>query len=541
MLLALCKAGPCLNDLKSAERLVGQLSPYLLEAHAQVIAASPFLRFIEPSPWEALSYNLTVALLAIGIKHAQVHAEVYSSTVGYLRNCVEKLRFLAASAARNRGSHDDVDIPETLELGITSVSILGFLEAASVYFNFYTVYERIEVVDLLRQILTESFLVSVEGTFSSIRTSEVASREIKDWKQYTRRYASSGRPLGAMLLQRGFMRLLVSCSSLQISVADNLQQTDILDILMSKKQIVHADDNEARACMTEMMSEIASEQMRLLEDGADYLQLGSAWQQRLAFAVKAYALSTFLCCMVVDEDIADAEALISWLEDTMTDSVQMADDDLARTVLKCMAVVAKTFPLVASALSRSLPRFIVQGGIKGATIDIAARCLAHILQLLSQDAVITGLYSLGNVLSAGSNAEKGISYSANSNGTLSTSRNTARYTHQSTGSAISLDLRGDEDSSAVYGNVVRAIVSIATTSEDDKITTLALSMLIQKLGRLSLAVDLQIIIEAASLATSGGQLEFKSLLKLYSRCSHDGVVKDNRTLVDAVSIALFPI
>jgi phosphatidylinositol 4-kinase len=57
---------------------------------------------------------------------------------------------------------------------------------------------------------------------------------------------------------------------------------------------------------------------RVLEDGSDYLQLSSAWQQRLAFSVKAFALEAFLHCMVIDEEIADAETLLGWLEDSLT-------------------------------------------------------------------------------------------------------------------------------------------------------------------------------------------------------------------------------
>ena len=522
----------------SVERLVEQLSPYLLEAHAQAIAPSPFLRSIEPSPWEALTYNLVAALLAIGIKYTYVHERIYQSTVGYLRNCIELIRSDPVSGTHDSYEGTDFDVYKTLQLGAISVSVLGFLDASSRFSNFYTSAERYKITDLLRQILTENFLVSVEGAFSSIRTSEAVSREIRDWKQYTRRYAGSGRPLGAMLLQQGFMGLLVSCSSLQIATAVDLQQAAILDLLMAEKGS-HSTHSEASPELVGLMSDIASEQMRLLEDGADYLQLGSAWQQRLAFAVKANALITFLCCMIVDEEVADIDVLTSWLEDSMTDSVQMADDDLASAVLKCMAVVANISPSIASALSRSLPRFIVQSGIKGTTVGVAARCLAYILHLLSQDAIITGLYSLGNVLSSGPNAEKAISNSANLNGTLGATKNSSHYTQQPSGSAISLELSRYEDSSLVYGNVVRAIVSIATESKDDKITTLALSMLIQKLGRLSLAVDLQIIIEAATLATSGGQLELKSLLKLYTKCSHDGILQKNAALLDAVSGALF--
>lgn len=520
--------------MDNADQLLRQLSPYLLEAHAQAIAPSPFLRLIEPSPWEALSYNLTSALLAIGIRHPDLHDPVFGCITAYLRNCLNTVNSASRKPPLTEGSNSDNGIEENLEIAAVSVSLLGFLEAASLYANFYSASEMYDLVELLRQILDENLMVAIEGVFSSIRTSESASKILMDWKSYTKRYAASGRPLGAMLLQRGFMWLSVSCSSLQVSPAEKLQKTDIFDILTAEEGFTPREQQNTTTPLLELLSDVAAESMRLLEDGSDYLQLGSAWQQRLAFAVKAHTLCTFLNCMVVDEEIADADILLSWLEDTMADPIQMADDTLAGVVLKSMAVVAKFSPAIASNLSRSLPRFVVQGGVKGETVIVAARSLTLVLRMLPQDAMITGLYSLGNVLSARAGTDRAIGSSDVANGTANSAKTTAQYTQHSTGSAISLEISGDEETSAAYGNVVRTIVSIANICQDDKITALAQSMLVQKLGRVSLAIDLHIITETARLATVGGFVEFKSLLKLYARLGHDAVIRGNQILLDTV-------
>ena len=533
MLLALCKASPLLEDQEIAEQLLSQLSPYMLEAHAQVIAPSPSLRSIDPSPWEALSYHLTRAILAIGIKHPTLHESALESMTRYLRGCLRSVEVLCA---KNRSDEiqSEANIEDTFDIAVIALSLLGFLEATADYAHFYDTPARLELVTTLRQIFTEEFMVSVEGVFSSIRTSERYSRDLLAWKSYTKRYAASGRPIGAMLLQQGFMRLLVSCSSLQVATQEQLQSSDIFDILMSQKQHVRHEIHSTNTALLRVLSDAAFEEMRLLEDGSDYLRLGSAWQQRLAFAVKAYTLCIFLNCMASGEEIADPETLMSWLEDTMADPVQMADDTLACTVLRSVAVIAKFSPDIAPSLSRSLPRFIVQSEIKGETVSTAARSLTSVLQLLSQDAVITGLYSLGNVLSAGSSAERSIGVAALQNGTLSSQKNTGRYSQHSTGSTISLDLTGDEETATVYGNIVRAIVNVANSCRDNKITALALSMLLQKLGKVSLAADVHILTEAAALAKSGGPVELKSLLKLYSRMSHEAILQGNNTLLEAV-------
>ena len=471
------------------------------------------------------------ATLSLGIRFPSLHDDVCRITYQYLGNCKETAQDLLDMVDPMDDATEDTHPERSIRTGILSISLVGFLEAASLYAHFYTASERLQVVQRLRDLLTETFMVSIEGAFSSIRTSNSHSKSAKNWKIYSKRYANSGRPLGAMLLRQAFMQMLVSCSSMQVAPVEELQRKHILEYLMAKRQPQLNLKREEKNALNEALGELAMEELRLLDDGADYLQLGSAWQQKLAFTVKRHALTVYLTCIMLDEESADADALLSWLEDTIADVVEMTDDDLAYTVLMSLAILAKTSATVASALSRSLPRFIVQGGIKGSTVVTAARCLASTLQSISQDAVITGLYSLGNVLSAASGSDRP---AANGETTLSNSSRISRYTKHSTGSAISIEVNGDDETSAVYGNVIRAIVSISDTCQDRKITALAQSMLVQKLGRNSVNVDLQIVVETAALATGGTETDLKSLLKLFDRFSHDAVVSKNAALMEAV-------
>ena len=533
VLLALCEAAPLLQDAETAGRLLNQLTPYLLEASTQAIASSPFIRSLEPSPWEIMGYHLTQAVLSLGIRFPHLHELVVKTTAGYLRNCLQTVNSISRKHPVSEGFDTSVDIEDQLSIASVSVSLLGFLEALSLYAHFYDTLETLELLDLLRQILDENLMLSAEGVFSSIRTFEGDSNALSEWKSYVKRYATCGKPLGAMLLQCGFMRFLVSCSSLQVTASGQLQRADTFHVLLSDQES-NVRKEDSRTALLDFVIEIAHESMRLLEDGADYLQLGSAWQQRLAFTVKAHSLHAFLNCIVADEDTAEVDVLMSWLEDTIADPIQMADPALSYVTLKSMAVVAKFSPSIASTLSHSLPRFIVQGGIRGESIDIAARSLTYILQRLSQDAVITGLYSLGNVLSALPGTDRAIGSSEMLNGSAHTPKSTPNDTHHSTGSAISLDLSNEEETAAAHGNVVRAIVGVTNGCQDEKITALAQSMLLQKLGRVSLAVDMHIIVEVAKLSTAGGPTEFKTLLKLYSRLGHEALVKRNTSLSEAV-------
>ncbi|KAL5320890.1 hypothetical protein ACEPPN_011700 [Leptodophora sp. 'Broadleaf-Isolate-01'] len=504
VLLALCKAAPLLETPQSAGKLAEQLSPYMLEAHTQAFVPSPFFREIEPSPTEALSYNLTTALLSLGINHEFLQDAVAERLWNYLRHCLDATELASSHHVAGTEHGNSTEVEDAIHVAGLTLSILGFLDAAATYANFWTPSERLALIERVQRVLSEGFLVAVETAFSTIRNSNSQHSNVKEWKRHARHYAAIGRPLGAMLLQRSFMWLLVAGTSLLVADIDVLRGSDILDLLMSGTGISRPDSpgaGEPDFATIETLADIAADEMSLLEDGADYLRLGSTWQQRLAFSVKAGALTSYLNCALINEDAADADTLMTWLEDTLADPVQMADETLASVVLRSMALISKLSPGFAP-----------------------------------NDAIITTLYTLGNVLSSGASNERALAGGINGDLSLDGSVNSTFYNgKQSTGSSISLVLSGDEDTSAVYGNVVQAICGVADCCNDPKITALAQSMLLQKIDKVSRSVDAKIITETTALALNGGQLEFRSMLKLYARISHEGVMQNNEALVNAVT------
>jgi phosphatidylinositol 4-kinase len=122
------------------------------------------------------------------------------------------------------------------------------------------------------------------------------------------------------------------------------------------------------------------------------------------------------------------------------------------------------------------------------------------------------------------------------NGSTKAHRHVGIYNHQTTGSAISLTPSDEEEPSHVYATVIHTIVGIARSCKDEKITALALSILIQKYGRVNQTVDTKIITESALLGVHSGPSELRSLLKLYSRLSHDSLVKNDVVMLEAVRV-----
>ncbi|KAM7223539.1 hypothetical protein V8F06_001013 [Rhypophila decipiens] len=530
VLLALCKSAPAVRNPQSAQKLARHLIPYLHDAHIQAFTPSPFFRKVEPSPTESLSYHVTAALLSLGVHHADVHQIVADSVSSFLNACARATEVVAQADDDDPGALDDAIRTATI-----TIALLGFLDAASAQADFWRAGGRLGLITRLRDLLSQPFLVAVESAFSTIRNSHSRERYIKEWKRWLRHYDEIGRPLGAMLLQRSFMWLLVAATSLLVAEEDALRSSHVLDIIMSGNGLrrpLTAKSGEADFRSVETYATVAIDQMNYLESSADFDSLSPA-KQRLAFAVKGSALISYLNASTLNEEAAEGDVLMTWLEDTLGDPASMADHDLASVVLKSMALLCRVSPSCAINVSRLLPRFIVQGGATRQIITIASKCLAFVLQMLSTDAVITTLYTLGNVLGPGSERQvvNGLNGHSQYDGQDISNVYAGRH---STGSSISLQVSGEEDSSNIQGNVVQAICEIAGTCRDEKITGLAQSMLAQKLVKLSSPVDARFFTGAATLALSGGPSDFRNLLKRYAAVSHDAVLENKKVILNAV-------
>ena len=532
VLVALCKAAPLLHTTKDAKDLLRQLAPYLPEAHRQTLVQTPLHQPLPP--WETLSFDLTSAVLAIGLNHPSLRKDALACidyTIEELTKSAEKSVWMSPVPDHTGQSNLAEKSVPAIQL---TVSLLGFLKATSSYVQVWNADQRMSVIQKLRYLLSEKFMVSAEGALSAVRNARSQSRSVKEWKRWVRHYATRGTPLGAMLLQQAFMSVVEESVVLLLATHEPLPSSELLDRLIHRPTLV-GPTLAVNDAMLEELTDVIADEIGLLEADADYLQVSSAWQQRLALEVKASSLRSYLCCSLVNEDIADDESLMSWFDTISADPVQMADDNLAQTVLKSMAVLSRTSSAIASNLTRSMPKLLVQGRMPPQTARVAGECLAWMLKELSQDMVISTLYSLGNILSASADNKNAASMSPFLDGTNSINGSAAPYaSHQAPGSQPSLILSDEEEMTAVYTSVVEAIVSIAIASHDDRITALVVSMLVQKIGRVSPTVDASIIVEMAALGVCSEQVQLRALLRLYTRIGSEANSKHDDLILDAV-------
>ncbi|GBF61021.1 phosphatidylinositol 4-kinase [Trichophyton mentagrophytes] len=532
VLLALCKAAGSVQRGDHAAKLVSLLVGYLPTLHTLRIHSSPFLHIYKPSPWETLTHDVVTALLSLGSRHKSLQDDVHEAIDEYLENCHQATDRLPAVFDAD-GTGIQVESHESTDVTTLMVSLVGFLRASSEFPHFWAPLDRLAIVKQLHIILSERFLVAVETISSGIRNSRSPDPLLHDWRRYTRQYAADGRPLGSMLLQQAFMGFLKSCTSpVENDQTPPLPDDTLLSRYADSGYVAKASDR-GMISLVKYAAEIAGDQINLLEEGSDYLQVSSTWQQRLAFLVKALSIMCSINCIMVDQDSVDLDLLFTSLDNTISDPDQMMNKDLATVVLKAAVILARLSRGSANGLTRSLLRFIVQNGQSSPVVALAAQCLAQNLRLLSQDTVIGTLYSLGNVLSSGSAADKAATALTAESGTgySHSIENRAPPTNES---FLSLAIDGEGDTSVTARNVVHAIVTIATYSEDSKIVALAQSILVQKIGKANVIVDAYIIQETAALSLKSEPAEFRLLLKFYSRLLRDTVAQGNNLMLEAI-------
>ena len=414
-----------------------------------------------------------------------------------------------------------------------SMSILGFLSAARSCPHFWLPNERIEVLLSLQSLLDPTFFLSLESTLSIIRNSEDLVGQAKDLKTHLELKELKDRPLGSLVLRQAFARLNEACATLLITSPRGLERGVLHTLLY--KDVDDKDAQQQETSTSQLIADIAQEEIFVSDEGSDYLHIESEAQQSRVRAVKASSLISLLCCAIVSGESANFETLLSSLEETIADPSQMANEVLACAVLQCMAVLAKSSNAVASNLCRSLPRFLARSPSSSKTVVTAALSLTFVLKLVSRDTVITVLYSLGNLLTAGRKPDGSpMQHAIKEAHTVHHYPPTVRHRPEA-GSAVSLAAVDQMNVSSDCADIILAIVTIARGFGDSKVMALALSMLIQKVGKGNTTIDLRIVTEAAFLAPESSPPEFRALLKLYTRLTQEGIKRNNEDLLSAVS------
>lgn len=494
------------------------------------------MRNITPSPWETITHSLSTALFSLGSNFPILRDDVVRAVTSYLNNVhvlAQSFPFFRAEGGLEELQQDPAQL--VANISSTTVSLVGFLGAAATHVNFFTVSERFAMIESLRSIVFEQSLIAIETVTSLLRNCDDTSLpELHDWKFFILQYLSFGRSLGSVILQNALLYFIFSCTSLSANPIGSIDVNSWLDDLITNNRTLRKHHSPEEASLAGFAMEVVVQQMQMIESSSNVLHLNSTGQRMLALSTKAYGLAGFLNCIIIDEQSADYELFLTWLDDTMLDTAQMTDPLLSSVSLKSMVVIAKLVPSNSTNVMKSLLRFITQGSHTSPTIPIASQCLAEVLRSASQDTLISTLYSLGNYITTTSSDNSRRSPGDENNSNISSPGITNAFAPINA-SAFSLDLSSDSRHTEVpYRSIVNAIVTTATSSRDPTIVALAQSILQQKVAKTNDAADACLVLGYTELAVYSDIAEFEMLLKLFSRIFTQSIHTNNIVMLDAM-------
>jgi len=478
---------------------------------------------------------LSNAVFSIGQRHATLRPKAAKMLYSHLDKALQ----LASGYARLISKTDDeaessFDGQEVSGICRLSVCILSFLEVATQHARFWGYDEQLRIISTYESILSHDFLLVTEAASSSLRNRPSDHSEIGIWKNYQRYCSAQGHPLGASSLRLSFMALNEACAAMLTPVVPNTPLKMVLPALLSHPGSLKRSFEADEMALAEKIGGIAAEEINKFDEGSDYLRMGSTWQHRSAYALKASAISCYLLCSINTDDEADLETLMVWLEAVLADSGEVSDETLACVTLRSLAVMARISTAIASKMARSLPRFLSSKPLPSVVASVAAESLVCVLKVTPQDTVITTLYGLGNTLSNTSAVDTTVNSATLFNDPMMDNNQYATYRSTNNQSNISIVLKDGDDSSTIYTAVIMAIVEVSKGFRDTTISGLALSILVQKVGKINASADLSILTQVAGVAVNLSIQDFRALLRLYVRITADGIKQGSESMIEAV-------
>ena len=374
------------------------------------------------------------------------------------------------------------------------------------------------LLSIIRPLFDGQLLIGIESLLSSLnvepasrKTSASSLRNPQDTQLHylvriRSRYILEGSPPGALIIQRHLLKLFEHVCYLTCSSGEG------------KPMFLPPHEFKERFSLLgkstlNSISELASSQLDSIEASADFLKLKTSPHQDLSLSLKATYLRLACMAFVTDNGAPETPSVV---KSVLTDSTQMSHIELGNACLDSVAVISINCHEYTSDLNRSLRNFIIntQAQHSSGLICLAAHRLAWCLNAISKDKVVSTLYSLVNVLAAGttSSADRSVvSLRPKTAFSLTT------FDQHATASSISLNMQSDDQRQQVYSNVIEAIAEMVCELREEKIAELMISLLGQKFGRVNDRVDRSLIWGLAKIATVVKEKDFRRILKLQAK------------------------
>lgn len=546
VLLALCEATTSeMKFPKQAEILTSKFHPYLLELPHQQFSEAVYESLGRVSPWFVVGEKLALALVTLAFKF---DSQLLDSVVNIFSEFVEKFF---------RNNNHELSDHLTL-LGVMS----GFTKNARI---FTATPDAFKVFTMLDSCIDNfDFLQEVEAYCSSVEN----QADIRHYLDH-----DSVADFSPILYVEALGKLMYSITN---SILGNLN-VPLLDFLLSKVAEEHDDSDggvvlngiangylngnasfssgelveesfgtlhlsQYQTDLVKTLSEIAVAKLELLDRGETYIVYSTYARLKLGYLAKSQFLLVIACGTCTD--VVDTKVARKIFQNSISIYDVMLDLNLGSSVIQLGSLLVFREPSVGSSLTRAFTSLVANPKLNAVYCQIASKSVGLASKVLSQDAVVTTIYALTNLLFVGNDGLQLQARSRRSTGLTSESinghaeANPHRLIRNNTllkRNSISLDKEAvsfnEQEYKKVCENAVTAISEVVAACGDESVSTLAVTILSQKTLKLNTTVAPLLLKGLVSCAPYLPKREFLILVKLLHRLSLDAFLTKNSELL----------
>lgn len=553
VLIAICDSTQ--KKFKNANyvnQTIEKLKTYLYELPNQQFSAKLLSDKSIISPWNKLAEKITFALINLGINHQledtivsifedynsslfnkNLELSNYFTIYGYLQGLASQASFF---------THNNQTFKLFLSLDKLIDSDL-FLKQVETYSNqlfsdknnqYGTLLDR-ELVSDLSPVL---FLESLTNLSAKIAKSVVGTKgDLLDYilKKESEKFDSP---------DSGELDADVTYDNTDIngSYIANGTSNGVAKIQTSAAQDLQLDQFGLDIVKT--LSNMGSQKLEFLDRGESYIVYSTYNRLRLGYLTKSNILQVLGLGTFTDN--FDARTTRKLFKNCLEIKDVMLDADLGLTAIKLGSLLVFKDDSVGSSLTRAFTALIGNSLLNPIHSLQASKAVGIASKVLSQDAVITTIYALTNILFIDQDGNGGQLRRKQSNLQRIDTNLTHRPRVVSNGlgramtatSHLAGGAHSEDEFRVVCENAINAIVEISQGCDDETVATLAVTILSQKTNSLDSNVGPLLLRGLVKCAPFLPSKEFIILIKLLNKLTLDALVNDNLFLLDQLINAL---
>lgn len=524
VLIALCRCTDSgLGNVDQARVLAKKLRLYLLELPSQQFSTRIFNANPRLSPWTILAENLTVALLNLGMAYEDICDEVVA-TFEQFNDAFFK------SGAQLELSHY-LTLIGLLEGFALKANIL--VETTRGYALFRFLDTCIDNFDFLNEVESYSNVIYNEPTDYNI----LLKRDI----------LLDFSPIHYIQLLSKLMNSMIN------AILGNTKDVPTLEFLLEYAAKIVDDDstptmdlNSQQIEFIRSLSELAIHKTNFLDRGESFIVYSTYNRLKAGYIAKSYNLQVIGCGTFTDNIPAKTARKV--YNSCLEIKEVILDDELGLTTIQLGSLLVYKDESIGSFLTRTFTSLV--GRARITYIKRASHSVGLASKILSQDAVVTTIYALSNMLNTGSSygagrrrAQTGLSrfdsLSLKENGNQHNGKNGGVSREGSINgivnsnfqtadnSGMSFRSKGgewdDQDYQIISQNAIDSIIAITQACNDETVTTLTVTILSQKVIKADIVNCKLLLTGLVNCAPYLPVKEFLILLKLLSKLSLDAL------------------